>query len=96
MHKYANGKLPESFDTLIQPLPPPNRTNGFTLEKAKSKYFHQFPDYFLPRTWNSNSLFLKLTESKNVFKKELYNNLIKSFEEHVRCFDLTCPDCNPD
>ena len=95
MHKYLNKKLPPSFDNFFLPLPPPNRTLGLTLEKAKSNFFHQFPTYFLPRTWNKKSLFLKLTESHKVFKKELFKELLKTYAPHVVCYDLLCPDCNP-
>ena len=79
---------------MFAPLPAPNRTLSFTLEKAKSKYFEKFPTYFLPRTWNTKSLFLKLTESHKVFKKELYKDLIKTYAPHVMCYDVLCPDCN--
>ena len=96
MHKYVEGKLPESFDDMFTPIPPPNRTNGLILEKYNSKFLSQFPKYFLPKQWNDNSLFLKLTEKHNKFKKELNKELLKPYMPHVRCYDVMCLDCNPE
>ena len=90
MHKYMSGKLPISFKEMFTPLPPPNRTNGFTLEKPKNKFLQQFPQHFLPRIWNVNSLFIKLVEKPKTFKRELKCELLKSYEKHVKCYDLIC------
>ena len=77
-------------------FPPPNRTNSFRLEKYKNKFLNQFPKYFLPIIWNNNSLFLKLTEKHKSFKKEIKSELLKSYMQHVRCYDVMCLDCNPE
>ena len=94
MHKCVIGKLPESFDDMFSPLPPPNRTNDFILEKYHSKFLSQFPKDVLPKKWNENSLFLKSTEKHKTFKKELNKELLKPYMPHVRCYDVMCLDCN--
>ena len=89
------GKLPSSFENFFVPIAPPNRTNSFIRIKAKNIFFEQFPNYFLPKIWNENSLFIKLTESHKVIKKEIANDLLKSYSSHVSCNDVECMDCFP-
>ena len=83
MHKCVNGKVPTSFDNLFPSLAPPNKTNGFIELKTQKKYLEQFPNFFLPKIWNENSLFIKLTESHKIVKKELKKDLSKGYLEHV-------------
>ena len=95
MHKCIMGKLPESFKDMFKTFPPPNRTCNFIFEKYKSSFLSQFPKYFLPKIWNNNSLFVKSIDSHSLFKKELIKELSKSYEPHVRCYEVGCPDCYP-
>ena len=95
MHKYSSRKLPISFENFFVPFAPQNRTNSFILNEAKSKFSEQFPNFFLPRIWNENSLFIKLTESHKVNEKEITNELLKTHLSHVKCHDIECMDCFP-
>ena len=93
MHKCINDKLPPSFKDFFTPLTEPNRTHGFKQDRLKNESLSHFPSYFLPKLWNSNSLFLKCTTSHNIFKKELKKSLVAQYSKHVRCDYDGCEEC---
>ena len=96
MHKYIKKIAPPSFVDFFTPLAPPNRTNSFITEKEKNKFLIQFPNYFLPREWNSLSAPLKIsTESHNKFKSSVTEFIMTSYPPIVFCKSKSCTDCFP-
>ena len=93
MHKYLQNSVPDSFENFFVPLSEPNRTNGFIIDKIKNNFLSQFPTYFLPKIWNSNSLAAKSLQSHNTFKHWIYSSYISEYPPMVKCADRKCPDC---
>ena len=70
--------------------------NVLVLEAGeRSNFLTQFPTFFLPKVWKSNSLLLKNITSLNSFKKSLYQSLLSKYPPMVTCADRSCPDCHP-
>ena len=94
MHNCVNGKLPESFKNFFEPLSAPNRTNGFKTGILKKDYLSKFPTYFLPKTWNDNSIGMKSTINLTSFKHNLKELILGSYPTATKCKNKThCPDC---
>ena len=93
MHKYINRKLPESSDNFFTPLSNPNRTHSFQTSLAKSKFLENFPSFFLPVNWNSNSPSLKSTINLKSFKNNLKQLMLGAYPPATKCNSAFCPDC---
>ena len=93
MHKYINNKLPESFLDFFTPFSNPNRTHSFKTSLAKKKFLENFPSFFLPVIWNSNSLSLKATTNLGSFKNNLKQLMLGAYPPTKKCNSAFCPDC---
>ena len=93
VHKYLNGKLPESFVDKFTPFHEPNRTNSLIIGNPKSQSLNSYPTNFLPKIWNTNSLDLKNNSSLNSFKNNLIKTVLSSYPATTKCNSATCPDC---
>ena len=93
MHKYINNKLPESFQDFFTPFSNPNRTHSFQTSLAKKKFLENFPTFFLPVIWNSNSLGLKSTINLGSFKNNLKQLMLGAYPHAIKCNSAFCPDC---
>ena len=93
MLNYSIENVPESFLNLFIPIGAPNRTCSYQIDKLKKDFLGQFPSYFLPKIWNSNSLDLKMQTKLTKFKTLLHDTLISKYETVVKCKEKTCPDC---
>ena len=94
MHNYLHNKLPNSFENKFTQLSSPNRTKGFVIDRIKNNFLSQFPNYFLPKNWNSNSLVLKNISTINSFKNNLKKHILASYSPVIRCNSDNCPDCH--
>ena len=90
MYNYNNNHLPISFENMFRPCNPPNRTNSYKVIKSRITYLHQFPTAFLPKTWNELHRSLKASASLSIFKRNLKDTLMQSFNWRlsVNCFNL--------
>ena len=79
MYKYKNNLLPKSFHGMFTPCNAPNRTSSYKVIKSRISFLDQFPNAYLTKTWNNLSLTLKQSETLNVFKKSLKENLISQY-----------------
>ena len=88
MQLYNIDKQPESFQDHFKPFSNPNRTNNYCIPKSKNKFLEQFPAYFLPDSWNKNSLVQKNIKSHNSFKHSLImliESLISKYPPSTFC-----------
>ena len=80
MYKYHNNLLPRAFENLFTPCNPPNRTNSYKVVRNRIKFLEQFPASYLPKTWNSLAINLKMSSSLSMFKKGLKVNLLEEYD----------------
>ena len=79
MYKYRNGLLPKSFQEMFTPCNAPNRTNSYKVIKSRLSFLDQFPNAYLPKTWNELSGPLKELETLSAFKKSLKETLLSLY-----------------
>ena len=79
MYKYKNDLLPRSFQDMFTPCNAPNRTNSYKVVKSRISFLDQFPNAYLPKTWNALSIPVKEPQTLNVFKKTLKDTLLSQY-----------------
>ena len=79
MYKYKNDLLPKSFRGMFVPCNAPNRTSSYKVIKSRISYLEQFPNSYLPKTWNELDVSLKESVSLNIFKNVLKNTLMLKY-----------------
>lgn len=94
MHKFAFGRLPETFNSMFQPLGVNNRTGNYIIIKTNVKLFDHFPSVYLPKIWNENSSEIKHCTSIASLKSLLTNNIISKYNASTVCKYTRCPDCS--
>ena len=99
VHQYRTGRLPASFNgmfTLMRESDDRNSRDSFYNYKIltpKNKLLLSFPNVYFPQIWNSLDSVYQSIESHNVFKKDLTQFLLKTYENFVTCDDLSCLEC---
>lgn len=76
MYKFKNNILPRSFQNMFTPCNAPNRTNSFKVIKSRISFLDQFPNAYLPKTWNELSGHLKESATLSLFSKKLKETLL--------------------
>ena len=79
MYKYKNDLLPRSFQDMFTPCNAPNRTNSYKVIKSRISFLDQFPNAYLPKTWNALSIPVKESQTLNVFKKTMKDTLLSQY-----------------
>lgn len=93
MYDLIHNKCPISFETMFLRANS-IRTKNLQVDLCKNKYLSTFPSYFLPLKWNSVPLSLKNSESKNIFKSNIQQNILIEYKSHVSCSYENCVDCS--
>ena len=79
MYKYKTNLLPRSFQDMFTPCNAPNRTNSYKVIKSRISFLDQFPNAYLPKTWNDLNINLKESETLNIFKNSLKKTLLAQY-----------------
>ena len=66
---------------------------NYNIPAPKNKVLKSFPNVVFPQMWNSLDSMHQSTESHKVFKSDLSEFLLKSYENFVTCDDLSCIEC---
>ncbi len=99
MFKYHFHTLPRSFDNIfkynheIQGARLTRQANLLYVERGVSTFSQNLPQYSFPMIWNGWTHTVSQDTSQGSYKKNVKQNLLKSYSETVRCNSAFCNVC---
>jgi len=98
MYDFHNRLLPTSF-TNFQ-IAKSSRTNMVTrqatqmlTDRARTNFTSRLPKHSFPSIWNTMEPTLKLSKSRNIFKKSVKYNIIQNYKNNIQCNNPMCTEC---
>ena len=101
MHSYYSEMAPDSFAGMFDLLSEigirNTRNNEITFNyvenEPKCAFLKKLPKTTLPKAWNTLPLYLKKSETKYLFNKQLKEFCLDKYPDGVKCEEISCPSC---
>jgi len=98
MYDFHKKLLPTSF-TNFQ-IAKSSRTDMVTrqatqmlTDRARTNFSSRLPKHSFPSIWNAVDPKIKLSKSRNIFKKMVKHNIIQNYKDKVKCNSPMCTEC---